>query len=117
MFAQLYIYDPNEAMHARRQRNEGVSPKTMLALQQMLLEHNNFVPLMRQAYETLCEERENGNNNPDLAMHLHFEHGRQVRRYNLPQTDEIALILPGMVTFQMQPVTLSYVYVEERFIA
>jgi len=50
---------------------------------------------MRQAYETLREECENGNNNPYLAMHLHFEHIRQAGYYNLPQTNEIALIIPS----------------------
>jgi len=59
----------------------------------MLLKHNNFVPLMRQVYETLYEECNNGNTNPNLAMHLHFEQGRQARHYNVLQTDEIALIL------------------------
>jgi len=65
----------------------------MLALQHMLLKYNNFVPFMRQAYKTLCEECGSGSNNLHLSIHLHFEYGRQVGHYNLPQTDEIALIL------------------------
>jgi len=71
---------------------------TSILVQQMLLEHSNCIPLMKQAYNILCEEcviGENGNNNPNLAMHLQFEYSRQTRFYNLLQIDEITLILLG----------------------
>jgi len=83
MFAQLYIYDLNEAIATQRQRNKKVHLETILALQQMLLEYNNFIPLMKQSYETLHTKCENDNNNLSLAMHLQYEYGRQTRHSNL----------------------------------
>jgi hypothetical protein len=47
VFAQLYVYDPNKTLQARMWGNLIVCLDTMLTLQQLLLEHNHFVPLMK----------------------------------------------------------------------
>ncbi len=49
---------------------------TMLTLQELLFKHNTFVPLMKQAYETLFEQEILSNDDLDLTMHLHFQPGR-----------------------------------------
>jgi len=72
IFAQLYIYAPNEALQAWVQGNPQMCPHAMLTLQELLLEHNTFVPLVKQAYENLFEQQRLGNVYLDLTMHLHF---------------------------------------------
>jgi hypothetical protein len=67
----------------------------MSTLQELLLEHNTFVPFMKQAYETLYEQQKLGNDDLDLIMHLHFQLGKETQCYNLPETNEIALVLQG----------------------
>jgi len=62
---------------------------TMLTLQELLLEHNTFVPLMKQTYETLYEQQRLGNDDLDLIMHLHFQLGKETQCYNLLETNEI----------------------------
>jgi hypothetical protein len=76
------------------QANLEICLDTMLTLQQLLLEYNPFVPFMKQAYEILCEEREQGNEHLDLVMHPHFQLKRDVRCYNLSHTNEITIVLP-----------------------
>jgi hypothetical protein len=70
IFAQLYLYGPDETLQVWIRTNPKVELDTMLTLQQLLLEYNPFVPFMKQAYETLHEEQEQGNDHLDLAMHL-----------------------------------------------
>jgi hypothetical protein len=60
---------------------------------------------MKQAYETLHEEQEQGNDHLDLAMHLHFQMERDVQRYNLLQINEITFFCLEMERFQMHFVT------------
>jgi hypothetical protein len=67
----------------------------MLTLQELLLEHNTFVPLMKQTYETLYEQQILGNDDLDLIMHLHFQLGKETQCYNLLETNEITLVLQG----------------------
>jgi hypothetical protein len=49
---------------------------------------------MKQAYEILREEQEQGNDHLDLTMHLHFQPKIDVQHYNLFQTNEITIVLP-----------------------
>ncbi len=65
----------------------------VLRFQQLVLEYNPFVPLMKQAYEILCEERDQGNDHLDLVMHLPFQPKRDVWHYNLSRTNEITIVL------------------------
>ncbi len=84
VFAQLYIYALDEALQDQVQGNPQMHPHTILMLQELLLEHNIFVPLMKQAYETLFEQQKLGNDDLDLTMHLHFQLERETQHYNLP---------------------------------
>jgi hypothetical protein len=67
----------------------------MLRLQQLVLQYNPFVPFMKQACETLHEEQEQGNDHLALVMHLHFQPEIDVQCYNLPQINEITIVLLG----------------------
>jgi hypothetical protein len=70
------MYAPNEALQAWVQGNLQMCLHTMLTLQELLFKHNTFVPLMKQAYETLFEQEILSNDDLDLTMHLHFQPGR-----------------------------------------
>ena len=48
-YAQLYIYDSQMALNQRMNRNQSLDRDTMCHLQDMLLEHDPFVPLYKQA--------------------------------------------------------------------
>ena len=55
-YAQLYIYDSQMVLNQRMNRNQSLDRDTMSHLQNMLLEHNPFVPLYKQAAERLREQ-------------------------------------------------------------
>ncbi len=52
-------------------------PHIMSTLQELLLEHNNFVSFMKHAYETLSKQQILGSDDLDLTMHLHFQPRRE----------------------------------------
>ena len=90
-YAQLYIYDPAEARDFRMARNPGLDATTMSDLQDMMLEHNPFVHQFKQAQEIMQEQPEQQN----LQVCLTYKAHNDPCHYNLPTTDEIAVILPG----------------------
>ena len=63
----------------------------MLHFQDMLLEHNPFVPLYRQAAERLREQ----GTTLDVQVRLTYHPHSDPRRYNVPTGNEIMVILPG----------------------
>ena len=64
----------------------------MEGLQHMLLQHHQYTPVFKHAYEILCDY-----DGPveDAEVHLHVAPGLDKWRYNLPTADEVAVILPG----------------------
>ena len=89
------IYDPDIALQIRMRRNQNLNMQTMADIQNVLREHNAFLPLYRQAYEMLTSARTHGAINTDLTVRLHCGDGTDRRRYNLPTSNEVAVILPG----------------------
>lgn len=89
-YSQLYLYEPREALQHRLDLNEDLDPQLMEGLQQMLLQHNPFVPIYRSAYETMNEEEI-----PSVHIRLRLLPGQDRRRYNTPTSDEFAVIIPG----------------------
>ncbi|OBZ77629.1 hypothetical protein A0H81_02893 [Grifola frondosa] len=69
-YAQLYIYDPDEALHHRISTNSNLDHSTMEHLQTVL------TAIYKHAYEVLADE--------------------DCRQYNLPTTEEIAVIMPEL---------------------
>ncbi|CAG8740370.1 20509_t:CDS:2, partial [Gigaspora rosea] len=62
---------------------------------QILRDHHAFYPKYQQTFEILSQARQDGASETDLAIHLHFNSATDHCRYNLPTTNEIAVILPG----------------------
>ena len=94
-FAQLYIYDAQEAYDHRRAStwNSNLHPVTLRTLQDVLWRSHPGVQLYKQAYQltrAIPPEQQ-------CRISLHFAAGCDRRRYNLPDATvrEIAVILPG----------------------
>jgi Helitron helicase-like domain at N-terminus len=95
-YAQMYIHDTQEALaHAHQQRvarNEGTTPEIMLELQDMMHANNPYIPMYRTAHEILLALPVAQRN---IECRIHLDESADQRRYNLPQADQIAAILPG----------------------
>ena len=62
-YAQLYIYDPSEALGYRQRNNRSsLASGTLNELQEMMQACNPFVPLYRQAVERLRDQPDGGLN-------------------------------------------------------
>ena len=95
-YAQLYIYDAEDALDQRVSRNRSQSSNVMSDLQEMLLEHNPFVNIYRQAAERLREQSRSLTETVDIQARLTYLPHTDPRRYKIPHvTNEIAIILPG----------------------
>jgi len=90
-YAQLYIYDSQLALQQRMNRNDDLDPNTMSSLQSMLLTHHRYSKDFKHAYEILRGYPDGA----DAEVRLHVRSGLDQRRYNLPTSDEVAVILPG----------------------
>lgn len=94
-YAQLYIYDPAEALNHRMNHNanSNLDRNTMSILQDMLYRKHPGVQLFKQAYELTC----NLPADQQWRIALRYDNTCDQRRYNLPSaaSNEIAIILPG----------------------
>ena len=90
VYAQLYIYDPHEALEHRMHRNTTLDPIIMECLQTLILTHHRWAHIFKHALEVF-EETECDN----VSIQLTANHNRDRRRWNLPTTDEIAVVIPG----------------------
>lgn len=93
----VYIFHPHEAYRNRVIRNENLSPNIMRSLQKLMLDHNAYTPIYRNAYEILQIY-----NAPDYTVKLRVVPANGPRRYNLPTTDDviIALFYPSKINFK-----------------
>ena len=93
VYAQLYIYDPQDALDFRMNNgaNTSLNRATMQTLQDMLYRHHPGVQMYKQAFELTR------NMGPDqqCKIALRFDGQTDQRRYNMPTANEIAVILPG----------------------
>jgi hypothetical protein len=90
-FAQLYIYDPHDALNHRMTRNDNLQRLTMARLQHMLFITHRYAHDYRQAYEILRDYPDT----PDTAVTLRVLPGQSSKVYTRPTSDEVAVILPG----------------------
>ncbi|KAF9780646.1 hypothetical protein BJ322DRAFT_1011832, partial [Thelephora terrestris] len=90
VYAQLYIYDSHIALEHRMNRNSGLDSHTMQRLQDLILEHHRWATTFKNAAkvfeQTHCR---------DVSINLTTNRNRDPRRYNLPASDEVAIIVPG----------------------
>ncbi|KAF7138508.1 hypothetical protein RHSIM_Rhsim07G0140000 [Rhododendron simsii] len=91
-YAQLYIFDPTSALEVRNRNNEHLRRDVLEIIQDTLLQVNPFVDKFRQAYAILEQLDVAGQT---LPAHLHYSSSKDQRTYNLPTTDEIAVVIPG----------------------
>ncbi|XP_058225284.1 uncharacterized protein LOC131334340 [Rhododendron vialii] len=91
-YAQLYIYDPASALEVRNRRNQQLRKDVLQTIQETLLQVNPFVDKFRQAYAILDQL---DITEQTLPAHLHYNSSKDRRRYNLPTSDEIAVVIPG----------------------
>ncbi|KAF6168761.1 hypothetical protein GIB67_012159 [Kingdonia uniflora] len=94
-YAQLYIYDSAATLNARVSHNPQLNTDVLQIIQDNLMEYNSFVRIYRQTYEILNDVYSADNQNVNVHAHLHYSLRTDRRRYNIPSTDEIAVILPG----------------------
>lgn len=91
-YAQLYFYDPQDALHHRMDRNRNLREDVMRHLQTIITSHHRYAGLYRHAYEIMQREQVE-----DVHLALIVDHTRDQRRYNLPSADEVAVVIPDGV--------------------
>ncbi|EKM75762.1 hypothetical protein AGABI1DRAFT_131993 [Agaricus bisporus var. burnettii JB137-S8] len=89
-YAQLYIYDSQQALMFRMNRNPNLDEMTMAGLQAMMDAYNPYVDLYMRAYEILHDS-----DAPDYTACLITLPGNDARQNELPTADEVAVILPN----------------------
>ncbi len=90
-FSQMLIYDVNNELHNRMKWNDTLQESIMEQLQTMLHEVNPYIEVYKHAAEAMNEA---GAKACDVRLVLK-DTGRDPRRYNLPTTSDVAVILPG----------------------
>ena len=89
-YAQIYVYEPLEALGHRMSNNLDLDAGIMEALQTMFNNSHQYVPLYRHAYEVL----QHYDPINDVEIRLRLCEGLNPHTYNLPTADEVAVILP-----------------------
>ena len=90
-YAQLYIYDSHLALHQRMSRNSNLREDTMRSLQSMLLDTHRYSHDFKHAYEILQDYPDA----PNAEVRLRVLPHPTSRAYDIPTSDEVAVILPG----------------------
>ena len=94
VYAQLYIYDPEDALSYRmdNRHNVGLDRTIMQNLQDMLHCHHHGVAL----YKSAMEMTRNMPPEHQCKIGLRYDPGTDCRRYNLStMSGEIAVVIPG----------------------
>ncbi len=92
-FAQLYILDSDEALNERMnvRSNNSCNRQLMLQLDQMIRCVNPFAEAYKMMYEL---EIENGTT--DLCMYIRHDRNLDLRRYNAPKVNEVAIVFQNV---------------------
>ena len=89
-YAQLYIYDPREALGHRMERNRTLDPIIMECLQNLILGNHRWAHIFKHTMEVF-----EGINCDSVSIQLTANNNCDRRRWNLPTADEVAIIIPG----------------------
>ncbi|KIK20227.1 hypothetical protein PISMIDRAFT_13179 [Pisolithus microcarpus 441] len=92
-YAQLYIYDPQEATERCTCHNPQLDPAIMLSLHTILMDNHPYAPLYKQAHDIMREKPPG--EHTDMRVCLTLQQGTDGQRYNLPTVEEIAAVMPG----------------------
>jgi hypothetical protein len=94
VYAQLYIYDPAEALdyHVQHEANQGLNRQIIAELQDMLYHLYPGTQLYKQAYKIIQDLPDH----QQCRIALCYDKECDQQRYNLPTaaSNEIAVILP-----------------------
>jgi len=97
-YAQLFFYDPEEALRWRMKRNVDLNRSVMDSLQTMLMFSNKYNRLFLHTHEVLHRTP-----STDMGLHILADPATDLRRYNTPIVDEIAVIIPGDDSVPLNP--------------
>lgn len=92
-FAQIYIYDTENELHNRIQWNKSLDLEVLNALQKMMHNCNPFIDSFKHAAEIIKTDQ-------NAKMIICADTNKDSRRYNLPTTSEISVIIPGNNSMQ-----------------
>jgi len=97
LYSQIYLYDPAYAAQERSRRAPELDPEIVHSLTLMLQQSNPMIQMYLTAKERLADIAQAEDNfclilNPQLQLVV--ERGADMRRENLPTTDEVSMILP-----------------------
>ena len=99
MYAQLYIYDPAEALEKRLAHNPDAKQEIMQRLQEELSDENYYAASYRHMQELLEEAEEKaareGTEIPQVTMRFSSDAAHDPRRYNKPAVEEVAAVFVG----------------------
>ena len=100
-YCKLYMVDSNEAMSLRlaRKENQLVNKLILEKLDSYIREHNPLAKVFRKmndVYNVECAKaKQEKRDVPEIKIAFNKDSSKDQRRYNLPQTDEIAAIWVG----------------------
>jgi Helitron helicase-like domain at N-terminus len=97
-YTQLYFYDPVDALQYRMKCNKDLKRDTMKYLQNMLHNINRYKHLFLHTFEVLETTPSR-----DLAIAIVADPSTDLRRYNAPIVDEIAVVLSGDQSHALDP--------------
>jgi hypothetical protein len=90
-FAQIYIYDTDFQTNIRTNLMPTLNKETLIGLQAMIQEYNPYVELFKTAASSMQSSNES-----DLQMIIKSDlQGQDIRTYNKPTSDDIAVVIPG----------------------
>ena len=91
-YAQLYTYDPSKDLRFWQRNNEGaLGSETLHDLQEMMQAYSPYVHIYQQAMKRLWNQP----GGADVQARLTYKAHTYRQRYNIPTSNEIAIILPG----------------------
>ena len=98
-YAQLYVWDPQEALEERLRRNPKAEQATMAALRDELVAMSPFAEAYRMMDEVVRQEAETagarGEPSRDVKMVFANKSHLDKRRYNTPTHNEVAMVFVG----------------------
>ncbi|XP_070555418.1 uncharacterized protein [Ptychodera flava] len=94
-FSQIYIHDSANETDNRLQWNSDLQASILQDLQTMLHLNNPYVQVYKHASEIISQDH-----NSEWKLILHADVRKDQRRYNLPTTAEISVIIPGTTNDQ-----------------
>lgn len=105
-YAQLYFLDTDEANNLRIAQSN-LNSQIIRELTRVVEQHNQFIPHYRFAYELLHQSNQGAQQvvlNPNYQLVL--QSGTDRRRYNLPTTDEVGVVIPDEVNSDNRDIVL-----------